>query len=82
MLFRSLRETANFEEMLSFLLFADGCAACLVTAEPHGIAMDSFHADLVPDTKELITWFIRDCGFEMMLSPRVPGVIRRALTGC
>jgi predicted naringenin-chalcone synthase len=74
-----LRETARLDEMLSFLLFADGCAASLVTAEPHGIAIDSFRAELVPDTKELITWFIRDCGFEMMLSPRVPGAIRRAL---
>jgi len=74
-----LRETANLEEILSFLLFADDCAACLVTAEPQGLAIDSFRAELMPDTKELITWFIRDCGFEMMLSPRVPGVIRRAL---
>lgn len=74
-----LRETTSLEEMLSFLLFADGCAACLVSAEPQGIAMESFRTVLVPDTKELITWFIRDCGFEMMLSPRVPGVIRRAL---
>ena len=74
-----LRETASLEEMLSFLLFADGCAACLITSEQQGIAIDSFRAEMVPDTKELITWFIRDCGFEMMLSPRVPGVIRRAL---
>jgi alpha-pyrone synthase len=74
-----LRETTDLEEMLSFLLFADGCAACLVTAEPQGLAIGSFRAVLVPETKELITWHIRDCGFEMMLSPRVPGVIRRAL---
>ncbi len=74
-----LRETDELDELLSFLLFADGCAASLVTAEPRGIAIDSFRATLVPDTRELITWHIRDCGFEMMLSPRVPGVIRRAL---
>jgi predicted naringenin-chalcone synthase len=74
-----LRETTDLEEMLSFLLFADGCAACLVTAEPQGLAIDRFHAVLVPETKELITWHIRDFGFEMMLSSRVPAVIRRAL---
>jgi predicted naringenin-chalcone synthase len=74
-----LRETNNLEEMLSFLLFADGCAACLVSSEPEGLAMDGFRAVMVPQTKELITWHIRDCGFEMMLSSRVPGAIRRAL---
>jgi alpha-pyrone synthase len=74
-----LRETTDLEEMLSFLLFADGCAACLVTAEPQGLAIDRFHAVLIPQTKELITWHIRDSGFEMMLSSRVPGVVRRAL---
>jgi len=74
-----LRETSELDELLSFLLFADGCAASLVTAEPHGIAIDRFRATLVPESKELITWHIRDLGFEMMLSARVPGVIRRAL---
>jgi alpha-pyrone synthase len=74
-----LREPNDLEEMLGFLLFADGCAAALVTAEPQGLAMDGFRAVLVPKTKEMITWHIRDCGFEMMLSPRIPGAIRRAL---
>ena len=31
-----LQETQNLEQMLSFLLFADGCAACLVSADPRG----------------------------------------------
>jgi len=74
-----LRETTDLEEMLSFLLFADGCAACLVSAKPEGFAIDSFRAVLVPETQKLITWHIRDCGFEIALSSGVPGVIRRAL---
>ena len=74
-----MRDAHELEEMLGFLLFADGCAACLVTAEPQGIAIDSFRAVLVPETKDMITWHIRDCGFEMVLSSRVPGMIRRAL---
>ena len=40
----------------------------LVTADPVGIALDSFRAVLVPDTRELITWNIRDFGFDMVLS--------------
>ena len=76
-----LRDAHDLEEMLGFLLFADGCAASLVTAEPQGIALDSFRALLVPESKDMITWHIGDCGFEMVLSPRVPGMIRRALKG-
>ena len=76
-----LHETADMEEILSFLLFADGCAAALISAEPRGVAMESFHAALVPDTGELIRWHIRQQGFDMVLSGAVPGAIRTALAG-
>lgn len=74
-----LKETTDLEQVLSFLLFGDGCAACLVTADPVGTALDSFHAVLVPGTRELITWNIRDFGFDMVLSGQVPGAIFDAL---
>ena len=76
-----LHETDDLEEILSFLLFADGCAAALVSADPVGVAMEGFKAALVPDTRELIRWNIRDQGFDMVLSGGVPGAIRTALTG-
>ena len=76
-----LHETADMEEILSFLLFADGCAAALISAEPKGVAMESFHAALVPGTAELIRWHIRQQGFDMVLSGAVPGTIRTALAG-
>ena len=75
-----LHETDDLEEMLSFLLFADGCAAALVSADPVGVEIKSFRAALVPNTKELIRWHIRQQGFDMVLSGRVPGAIRTALT--
>jgi predicted naringenin-chalcone synthase len=74
-----LRETSELEQVLSFLLFGDGCAACLVTAEPVGTALDSFRALLVPNTRDMITWNIRDSGFDMVLSGQVPATIRDAL---
>ena len=74
-----LHETDDLEEMLSFLLFADGCAAALVSADPKGVEIKSFRARLVPGTKELIRWHIRDQGFDMVLSGAVPGAIRAAL---
>jgi predicted naringenin-chalcone synthase len=74
-----LQETANMEQMLSFLVFGDGCAASLVTADPYGLALDRFRAVMVPATRELITWKVRDQGFDMELSGRVPGAIASGL---
>ena len=74
-----LQEQWVIEKMLSFLLFGDGCGACLVSAEPSGLALDRFSATVIPRTAELITWHIRDQGFEMHLSGQVPGRIRRWL---
>ncbi len=74
-----LQETKEIEEILSFLLFGDGCAAALVTAEPQGIALDRFRAVVVPNTGDLITWNIRDFGFDMVLSGQVPSTIHDAL---
>jgi predicted naringenin-chalcone synthase len=76
-----LHETADLEEILSFLLFADGCAAALVTQEPQGILIDGFYTALVPDSADLIRWNIRAQGFDMVLSGGVPGAVRTALTG-
>ena len=74
-----LQETQNLEQMLSFLLFADGCAACLVSARPTGLGIDSFLALRIPETSHLITWKIRELGFDMHLSGQVPGEISRAM---
>ena len=74
-----LQETQDLEQVLSFLVFGDGCAASLISAEPTGFAMDSFRAMLVPATRELITWRIRGVGFDMLLSGKVPGEIGKAL---
>jgi alpha-pyrone synthase len=75
-----MQETDNLEQLLSFLLFADGCAAYLVSAQPTGLAIDSFAALTIPETSSLITWRIRELGFDMQLSGRVPPEIRRTLS--
>ena len=73
------QETEALEQVLSFLVFADGCAASLVSAEPKGLAIDSFLAVSIPATSHLITWRIGELGFDMQLSGEVPGEIGRAL---
>jgi predicted naringenin-chalcone synthase len=73
------QETQDLEQVLSFLIFADGAAASLISARQQGFALDSFNAVMVPGTKELITWRIRELGFDMLLSGRVPAELARAL---
>jgi predicted naringenin-chalcone synthase len=74
-----LQESRNLEDMLSFLIFGDGCAAALVTAEPQGLGLDSFQALLVPDTERSISWRIGDAGFDMVLSGQVPAGVAAGL---
>ncbi len=76
-----LQETQDLEQVLSFLVFSDGCAASLVTADEVGFGLDSFRSVIIPETRELITWKIRELGFDMLLSGRVPGEIARSLRG-
>jgi predicted naringenin-chalcone synthase len=73
------QETHELEQVLSFLVFADGCSASLVTAQKKGLAIDSFLALNIPQTSNLITWRVGDLGFDMHLSGDVPGEIGRAL---
>jgi alpha-pyrone synthase len=74
-----LQETHELEQVLSFLIFADGAAASLITAREQGFALDSFKAEMVPETRGLITWKIRGLGFDMLLSGQVPAELGRAL---
>jgi predicted naringenin-chalcone synthase len=74
-----LQESERIEQLLSFLLFGDGCAAALVSAEPSGFALDRFHAEIVRDAADQITWTIGDAGFDMILSGQVPVTIAGAL---
>ncbi len=74
-----LQETAALEDVLSFLIFADGCAACLVSAEPSGLELTGFRNLVLDGSDDLITWRIGGSGFDMHLSGAVPGAIRQGL---
>jgi predicted naringenin-chalcone synthase len=73
------QESQQLEQVLSFLVFADGAAASLITAHEQGLALDSFKAVTVPGTSELITWKIGGLGFDMHLSGQVPAQLGQAL---
>jgi len=70
-------------------LFADGAAAVVGRARSTesstdaalpGCLVDNYSC-VIPDTAGMMTWRIGDNGFEMSLSPEVPGIITRMLPG-
>lgn len=69
----------DLPSLLAMLLFGDGAAAALVTAEPRGIGLRDFRAMTIPGTTDAITWAIRDQGFDMHLGGEVPARISAAL---
>lgn len=77
-----LQQTDRLEDLLSFLLFADGCAASIVSAEPRGIEIQNFYTDQLPDSAQYITWKIGDAGFNMNLSGQVPALISTHIADC
>lgn len=74
-----LQETDKLEEVLSFLIFADGCAASFISAAPQGIGLESFTSTVIPESEKLITWHVGNSGFEMTLSGLIPSTITAGL---
>ena len=69
------------ESLLAMLQFGDGAAAAMVSAAPHGLAIEQPFATTLPQSDSLIRWDITDTGFAMHLSGEVPGRIAEALSG-
>lgn len=76
-----LQETADLEQVLSFLIFADGCAAALVSRKPRGLALGGSTTTIAAAAADQITWRIGSQGFDMKLAGSVPGSIGAVLPG-
>jgi predicted naringenin-chalcone synthase len=74
-----LQETSDLEQVLSFLIFADGAAAALVTGEPRGLALDRSTTVLARGAADQITWRIGGTGFDMKLAGGVSAAIAACL---
>ncbi len=74
-----LSDEDDLAKLLPYLLFADGCAASFISADPQGIALESFHSTLLAESAEEILWHITDQSFSMHLSSKVAGIIGRQL---
>lgn len=74
-----LQASDDLKSLLSMLLFADGAAAAIVSAQPSGLAIEAPFSLALPGSDDLITWDIGDTGFAMQLSGKVPERITGAL---
>jgi len=76
------RQDLTVANLISSGLFGDGGAAVLVAGddfEQPGPEIVDTRSTLYPDTEEVMGWKVSERGFEVMLSPDVPKVIREHL---
>jgi alpha-pyrone synthase len=74
-----LQETEDLEQILCFLLWGDGASASLVSAEASGIELQSFHATVIPHSRDQMAWRVGELGFDMLLSGQVPLTLAREI---
>jgi len=74
--------TEDPQQLVANALFADGAACAMVAGErfSDGHATSHWqlagsHSCMIPDTIDHMGWLIGDHGFQMRLSPEVPGII-------
>ena len=68
----------TLDSITSSLLFGDGSAAALVTADAHakpGLHLEHFYAEIVPKGKRDMAWELSSTGFLMTLCGYVPDLI-------
>lgn len=68
----------TMDNIASSLLFADGSAAALITADDHktkGIHLTDFYSEILPKGKKDMVWELSSTGFTMTLSNYIPDLI-------
>ena len=73
------QKTFTNDSITAPLLFADGCAAALITADNNareGLRLDSFYSEILKEAKDSMSWNLSSTGFVMTLSADVPELFR------
>lgn len=81
-----LRSSEDPDLIVANSLFADGAAACIVTARDvptpvPSVRLDGFHTAIAAEGEKDMAWTIGDNGFEMILSTAVPQIIGETIIG-
>lgn len=78
------RDDLSMANMISTGLFGDGAAAAVVAGKDAGLEGPEIVATrsvFYPNTQDVMGWNISEDGFEIVLSPDVPAVIKENLAG-
>ena len=66
----------DYDLLVGASIFSDGASACLVGCPQPGdsdfFRLEDFYTAIQPETQQEMAWNIRDHGFALRLSPRVP----------
>lgn len=78
------RDDASMANLVATALFGDGAAAVVACGadrqeETVGPTIVDTRSHLYPDTGRVMGWDIKDSGFQVVLDPQVPDVVRRCL---
>ena len=76
------QNSMDIDNIISNSLFADGAASVLIQSKPKYkkyFILESFHNDLLPQTKQEMAWHIGDSGFDIALSTYVPDIIQSGI---
>lgn len=77
-----LQFTDDPDALLAASIFADGAAAAIVTGQPPApnrtaLSMDALHTTRTPEGERDMAWTIGNTGFDMVLTPKIPALIRK-----
>ena len=74
-----MQENSTLEEVMPFMIFADGCSAAMLSSRESGLSLESFYSLLLPDSRPQMSWKVGDHGFLMHLSREVPKTVGKIL---
>ncbi|MDA0379419.1 MAG: type III polyketide synthase [Bacteroidetes bacterium] len=80
-----LEPSDEVDDILAFSVFADGAAACIVSAAvpagASGLRLMAMDTAVAPDSETDMAWTIGDRGFKMVLSTYVPRILEASMAG-
>jgi alkylresorcinol/alkylpyrone synthase len=74
-----LADDSSRKNLLATALFSDGAAAVLVAGDQSGhagVQLLASRSHLFPRTEAVMGWVFRDQGMELLLSPRLPALVK------
>lgn len=73
------KDNVPLDQLISFLLFADGCAASIISREPVGLKLEHFYSTVLENSLHMMGWTIGNDGFFMNLDSQLAGEVVRGL---